>query len=459
MAGAGFAQWGEEEDEFGGWPEQGKGGGGGGGRGRGGGTRTQWLPKGMIPTPPTFSGSSSDSGRYRQFRWSLLNYITLIDSRTADGMIAAEAFEQEIQPTTSEEDNERSRALYAILGSLLKGPALRKLQQGRLLASRNGFEAFRQLSMEFLPRVGNRKLAMLQQVLNPGFHSGMNDDQWREEYSRWVAILDETEALLGPDESLPASIKVALILGRAPSAVRDQLELHSSQYENDPERLVEAIEAFLRSRRMFAADHGAIPMDVDRVGAFAGTCHTCGVVGHRASECRRGGKSKGKGKSKSSSNNGASPSEPETCFKCGRTGHRARDCYAGSGRGKGGGASSASGYSGGYSSSFGGSSSKSKPKGRGKGKAKGKGKHGKGRVRELDDVDEEYEQEQEEYYVDEEYEEEYEQEEEVHQVQEPIKPQKATKYSTNKVSSGSSSSSRVQTVHMGGDVDKDVWVY
>ncbi len=100
--------------------------------------------------------------------------------------------------------------------------------------------------------------------------------------------------MLEGEEKIPQSIKTALILSRAPLQIKDQIELHAQPYEDDPEKLIETIESFMRSRRMSNADPNA--MDVSRLGGqFQGSCHNCGLPGPCAADCRRGGKDKGQG--------------------------------------------------------------------------------------------------------------------------------------------------------------------
>ena len=54
-------------------------------------------------------------------------------------------------------------------------------------------------------------------------------------------------------------------------------------------------------------------------GGFTGTCHLCGVAGHRAAECHSGG--------------GRGGGFAGLCHVCGLAGHRAAECPSGGGGG------------------------------------------------------------------------------------------------------------------------------
>ena len=82
--------------------------------------------------------------------------------------------EVKLSSMTAEEKG-RSEKLYAILVGLLRNRPLKLL---RAVEGRNGYEVWRQLSLQLAPKTRSRSIALLQAFLNhPNFtkDKGMND--------------------------------------------------------------------------------------------------------------------------------------------------------------------------------------------------------------------------------------------------------------------------------------------
>ena len=104
---------------------------------------------GGLVKPEKFSGKSHE---FRQWKFGLVNYLTLLDSSISDALALVESSPRDVviaEPTTLE-DQKRSSFLFALLASLTTGATQRLLQEVR---TRNGLEGWRRLLVEFEPKV------------------------------------------------------------------------------------------------------------------------------------------------------------------------------------------------------------------------------------------------------------------------------------------------------------------
>ena len=110
--------------------------------------------------PGQFSGLETE---WLDWKFSFGNWCSLVDSRFDDLLDAAEAKKDPITVQTGD-FGRPGRILYALLANNQSGKMLRLV---KAVPSKNGWEAWRQLVMELEPKVSQRRLGMLGELINP----------------------------------------------------------------------------------------------------------------------------------------------------------------------------------------------------------------------------------------------------------------------------------------------------
>jgi hypothetical protein len=300
--------------------------------------------------PSVFSGEQAS---WKDFEFSLLNYITTIDAYLSELMMAAAASTAPVPLPQDGNDLVRTRWLFALIGGLTRGSARRLVQNsGSALQGRNGLELWRAMVAEYEPRTSSRRLGLLLSILSPNFGEEQEEQTWKSNFDLWETTILEYESLSG--RTFDTEVKSAVLLMNVPKELKVHVQLKSEEYLTNYQALSTAVKGWIQSRRNYQVNSGSDAMDVDRIGS-------------------------GKGRPSSSSNGNQKKIE---CFNCGGN-HFARNCPQKS-HGSGASSSGASGKSWSYPSSSSSSSSVSSAGGKGGkggkgggGKDGGKGKGGK----------------------------------------------------------------------------------
>ena len=223
----------------------------------------------------------------------------------------------------------RSRELYALLASFMRGRPLKIL---RNVPSSTGYEAWRQLMLEMQPRTRQRQLALMTQLNNMTFDMKKS---LNEQLGKFDEVVRECERISG--STYPEDLKVSTLVNAAPGPLQVQLHM-SLRADTTYNELKEKVLAYERSTTKWQAASGlqfpavatndtATPMEIDAV-SYAG--------GKKGDEKGKKGKGKdrdGKGRPKGGKPKGGKP-EPKKggrptgkCHTCGKQGHFSRDCW------------------------------------------------------------------------------------------------------------------------------------
>ena len=210
--------------------------------------------------PNAFSGEQQS---WKDWEFSLLNYITTIDAYLSDMMAQAAASSTEIPLPQDGNDLVRARWLFALVGGLTRGSARRLVQNaGTALATRNGLELWRLMNVEWQPKSMSRRLALLLAILSPQFNENQDESAWKESFDAWEVIVQEYEQM--SSRRFDEEVKAAVVLMGAPRELKPHLQLRSEELLTNYSTLTQQIKNWIQSRRAYQLTN-AEPMEVDRV--------------------------------------------------------------------------------------------------------------------------------------------------------------------------------------------------
>jgi hypothetical protein len=127
----------------------------------------------------------------------------------------------------------------------------------RSVANQNGFEAYRLLTLEYEPRVMQRRLALLMELHN--LQLGSEDEVW-DKLVAWEHRIVEYERTSG--RKLDEETRLALVVDRCTEALKRHLQLNSQMLQQGGyEMLRNVIKSYVQARRSW--DNGTRPMEVD----------------------------------------------------------------------------------------------------------------------------------------------------------------------------------------------------
>ena len=254
---------------------------------------------------------------------------------------------------TGDATRNRARLLYGLLNGLLNEKGKRLL---RSVTEQNGFEAWRLLSKDLMPKTRNRLLALLRTINGwPAFDMRQGLAQ---QLLRLEAAFEEYEQL--EPGGLPENHKMAALL----SCLTGQLRQHANVNISDESRYPDLRSLVLRwdgaqtkwqssvassyglqdSSKGLQDTGGPTPMELDRVGQKGDKGKDKGKgKGYKGDKGKNKGKGYGKPSGKYDNGKGKQGKQQQQqqgnqqqqqkgkgkgeCFNCGRKGHMARDCW------------------------------------------------------------------------------------------------------------------------------------
>ena len=313
----------------------------------------------ILPKPDVFKPSTREEehGTWIQWFWSLKQYLCALDRGFSDELAYIESRPLEgILVYNSTESEQRSKQLYSLLASLVRGRGLQVVQRTPL---QNGFEALRQLVQLFQPTSRTRSLGILSALTTMGHFK--NGEPLLPQILDMERIMDEYERSSGKklDDDFKTSIFLRSISGNmrnhlatilTEDVTYDVLREAALRFERmnakwDARNLFQSDSMFSKSR---GSDQGPVPMEVDAVqtkgkgkGKGKGKQQKGGKAQEGKGKQQKGagkGAQKGRGKHQKGSGKGAQKgrgnqpgsgkgAQDVVCHVCQRRGHYAKDCW------------------------------------------------------------------------------------------------------------------------------------
>ena len=132
-----------------------------------------------VERPSVYDG---DDRGWREWKFKLENWVTLLDARMPRFMQLAAEQDVEVPIQTEVEWHALQVQLYVVLASYLSGSAL-KIHES--IPERNGFEAWRRLVREHEPKLVHQKLVLWERILNPPFTKSDDDQTFLHGLTVW----------------------------------------------------------------------------------------------------------------------------------------------------------------------------------------------------------------------------------------------------------------------------------
>ena len=317
----------------------------------------------ILPKPDVFKPATREEehGMWLQWFWSLKQYLCALDSAFGDEIAYLEQHpDEEGQGYKSPEAAQRSKQLFALLCSLVKGRGLQLIQR---VPAQSGFEALRQLIQLFQPTSRTRSLGILSAITSMNHFKG--NEPLLPQVLDMERIFEEYERSSG--KKLDDDFKTSIFLRSITQSMRNHLATILTE-DVTYDALREAALRFERmnakwdARNLFAGDSlfanrrqpagpndGPVPMEVDALqrkgnpkGYKGKPKGPKGGGSPKGTKGPKGGNPQGpksgkpKGKGRGDKGQKGNPKGPDAgkgarqnviCHACGKRGHYKSECW------------------------------------------------------------------------------------------------------------------------------------
>ena len=269
--------------------------------------------------PPTFDNVKKPD--FHDWNFKFKAFIGNQSRKCLEGMTQVEYGQVQLNYANYDDEwRQMAQSLFYQLTMYTEGTPLGII---RKVSNQDGFEAYRRLSSQYDPQNMGSILSRLMRVLEFDFGG---EAEFLDNMAKFEISIEEYEKLA--NETLSDNIRTAVLIARAPEALRNHVLLAIPKEEIQWARIKKVAADFLLTKQSMPG--GPAPMDI-------GAINSKGGKGHGKGKDRGKGKgydSKGKGKDKTrttSSGGGNASGEKKFqghCGRCGKWGHKQKDCYA-----------------------------------------------------------------------------------------------------------------------------------
>ena len=296
-----------------------------------------------------FSGQQGD---WREWHFKFKNQMKLQKIELWKAMNETEAKKDEwgkgeVAMEYGEKMEDWSMELYELLCESMGGEALIKVQN---VEENDGLEAWRRIFRSFNPTTPAKALQVMVDIVKPPKIE--KDAEVETMMEKWELKVGMAAKDFGKDLQLSEKMKVAIATSMMPSTIQEMIFQHAENLE-DFKAFKEKVSSLVSNR--VAVER--VPMDIGSMqegqegywrealwyepqvdwlgkgkgkGKGKGVCFNCGLPGHIARDCQKGG-GKGKGKDAGGKGDGKGKGKQQwgqkgPCYRCGKMGHIARDC-------------------------------------------------------------------------------------------------------------------------------------
>ena len=196
----------------------------------------------LDPRHLCFDGTQERS--YDEWRFQLVAYLTAVDPHFGDVAddVAKRATPYLLSGLPPDDEGKKAYLMHhAVSVGCIKNSPLRS-------PSRDGREALRKLDAGYRPT--HSKL-----------NSAGSDAEYINKLSEWQQVVREYERISG--SALDQTVTTATLMEEAPPQMQEHLRLRSEKIGTDYKKMIQAIEAYLRSKKTW--NTGPDDMEADAV--------------------------------------------------------------------------------------------------------------------------------------------------------------------------------------------------
>ncbi|CAK0857324.1 unnamed protein product [Prorocentrum cordatum] len=265
--------------------------------------------------PPTFDNMKKPD--FHDWAFKFKAYIGNQSRKCLEGMTQVEYSQNQLNYANYDDEwRQMAQSLFYQLTMYTEGTPLGII---RKVSNQDGFEAYRRLSSQYDPQNMGSILSRLMRVLEFDFGG---EAEFLEAMAKFEISIEEYEKLAS--EALSDNIRSAVLIARAPDALRNHVLLGTPKEEIQWARIKKVAADFLLTKQSMPG--GPAPMDIGAINSKGGRGH-----GRAKGKGKgKGNDTRGKGKDRSSGGGlaGGEKKFQGHCGRCGKWGHEQKDCYA-----------------------------------------------------------------------------------------------------------------------------------
>ena len=290
----------------------------------------------ILKPPAAFSAKTRDDEliKWPSWSWEFEQFLSTLDEAYQHDFVRLREHSKTpvTMNTLTDAEQHRSRIMYGLLASLLNGRLKRVL---KTVSHSNGYESYRQISVDLKPSSRTRALALISMIHSwPPFDNkaGLQSQMLRleqaiGEYDTIAsAPMSDDQKLASLLRCLTGQLRQHINIIMEDSWTYDTLWSVVARYDSSSSKWGASVAATygLAEGKGGSFQDQQTPMEIDRLGKGKGKGHK-GKEGKGTKGDTKGKKGKGKGKAKdgqnSSQNANRNPAANRKCHNCQQKGH------------------------------------------------------------------------------------------------------------------------------------------